>query len=113
MEKARGVLLETVLPQMSFEKRWALAKAVGEYQLQLAELRFGSYGSLYYRSDLPDNTGHNVELEEFSADDTSRFVVGPTTGRGFNDDGKSSVDLDIGPCKSSLQLHMKYSLIRL
>lgn len=101
MEKVNGVTLQTMLPQMDLRKRWAVAKAVAKYQLQWAEVDFKSFGSLYYRSDLPAHSATSMELLESSEYDMERFAVGPTTGRHFNDYVRMPVKFDIGPCQSS------------
>lgn len=100
MEKAKGVLLDTVLPKMDFKQRWKLAQAVADYQMQWAEAGFQSYGSLYYRSDLPNNSANSAAIPSSSEDDMKRFAIGPTTDRNPTDGLNLSLELDLGPCKS-------------
>lgn len=106
MEKAKGVLLETMLPEMDIKQRWDLAQAVTEYQLRWVEAGFQSYGSLYYRLDLPTNSANSAALLNSPEADMERFAIGPTTDRISTVGRKIPLDFDLGPCRSSLQLYM-------
>ncbi|OJZ84394.1 hypothetical protein ASPFODRAFT_62373 [Aspergillus luchuensis CBS 106.47] len=55
------------------------------------------YGSLYYSKDLQSNSGCILVNEDGSRFKDDRFAIGPSTGRGFLDDGRIDVDFDRGP----------------
>ena len=98
MKKAQGVLLSSMLPKMDIKKRWALARVVADHQMQWAETSFETYGSLYYRADLPSVGATDCADSDVSGQNLNRFVIGPTTARTYNKRGKISVKCDIGPC---------------
>lgn len=72
---------------------------------------FSQYGSLYYSSDLNDSAGCVLAKENGIKVNQRRFAVGPSTGRGFLDDGRIALDFDRGPCKLSNQIYQSYLLI--
>jgi aminoglycoside phosphotransferase (APT) family kinase protein len=98
MEKAEGVLLSTMLPKMDLKKRWAIARAVADFQMQWVETPFEAYGSLYYRSDIADVNAKDRAASDIRVTQLERFVVGPTTARTYNERGNISVKCDLGPC---------------
>jgi hypothetical protein len=99
MEKAKGVMLSTMLPKMDIKKRWALARVVAGYQMQWAETPFEAYDSLYYRADLPSVDAKDRALSDDRRSKMDRFTIGPTTSRTYNEHGKISVRCNLGPCK--------------
>ena len=98
MEKAEGVQLDKVWPKMDITKRFELVKTISKYQKAWMSRSFTQYGSLYYSSDLKDSDGCGLAKDGSDVKE-HRFAVGPTTGRGFLDDGRIEVDFDRGPCK--------------
>lgn len=104
MEKTPGVPLDTVWAEMGIEDRLVIVKAIARYQKAWMSCTFKQFGSLYYSEDLDGPTQSllytdcdGVELKE------PKFVVGPSTGRSFSDDGRSMVEFDRGPCKTLSQ----------
>jgi len=105
MEKAKGVLLSTMLPKMDIKKRWALARVVADYQMQWAETPFEAYGSLYYRADLPSVDARDCIPSIHRGSSPERFIIGPTTARTYNEHGKISLKCDLGPCNVTRYFH--------
>lgn len=100
MEKIPGVQLDVVWAGMEIQDRLTIAKAIARFQKSWMSCSFNQFGSLYYSKDLVGPTDrplytdcHGVQVKD------SKFAVGPSTGRGFNDDGRSTVHFDDGPCK--------------
>lgn len=100
MEKARGVLLEKMLPQMDTKKRWKLVKAVAEYQIKMAETNFSRYGSLYFTSDLLETNSSDGITSESSPSKLNKYSVGPTTGTYQRYANPLTLNVDFGPCES-------------
>jgi len=101
MEKLPGVQLDVVWAGMNIEDRLTIVKAIARYQKAWMSCSFNQFGSFYYSEDLDGPTQsplytnyHGVEVTD------SRFAVGPSTGRGFIDDGRLIVEFDRGPCKT-------------
>lgn len=101
MEKVDGVQLATVWEDMPVEDRFTIAKGIADYQATWTSCNFNQYGSLYYREDLDgDVPSFSYQDENSGTVADQRYAVGPSTAREYYDDGRSSVDLDRGPCKS-------------
>lgn len=98
MDKAKGVLLSAMLPNMDIKKRWTLTRVAANYQMQWEETPFEAYGSLYYRADLPYIDAKDCAASGVGGSNLERFVIGPTTARTHNERGKISVTCDLGPC---------------
>ena len=60
MEKAPGVPLATVWPNLDIFDRIKIAKVLAGYQKTLASTAFPAYGNLYYKSDLGVNFASTV-----------------------------------------------------
>lgn len=79
MEKAGGVPLDDLLPQMPFEDRWSLSQKVLQFQKTLMSVHFSRYGALYFARDLG---GDLDELDWLYKDldgkrfKDSRFTIG-------------------------------------
>lgn len=99
MEKVGGVQLNKVWPRMNIKQRFELVKTISRYQKAWMSKTFTQYGSLYYSKDLQSNSGCILVNEDGSQFEDDRFAIGPSTGRGFLDDGRIDVDFDRGPCK--------------
>lgn len=100
MEKLPGIQLSVVWADMEIEARLTIAKAIARYQKAWMSVSFNQFGSLYFAKDLDGSTRslsythhHDITVTD------PRFAVGPSTARGFNDDGRSNVEFDRGPCK--------------
>ena len=108
MEKVPGISLDQAWAKMDIRDRFTVVKAIARYQKAWMSVSFLKYGSLYYAQDLDERTQqsplfvdqHNVEVSN------SRYAVGPSTGRGFVDEGKVDVDFDRGPCETGNQISM-------
>ena len=100
MEKLPGIQLQTMWRGMGIEHRLAIVKAIARYQATWSSFSFRHYGSLYYSEDLrqlkqrfPIVKGPGATVID------PKFMIGPSTARVFNDDGRSTVEFDRGPCK--------------
>ena len=98
MEKAKGVSLNTVWPRTNIADRWAILRTLVEPQNTWASTLFPAYGSLYYSSDLSPGT-HSVPCEVQASSSGEAFVIGPTEGRDWSNDGRTMIDFDRGPCE--------------
>ncbi|PIA89672.1 Altered inheritance of mitochondria protein 9, mitochondrial [Cercospora beticola] len=101
MEKANGVSLESVWPRMKLADRLTIMKTLVEYQKLWASTPFPAYGSLYYDSDLSSDT-HSVPCESQASFSGAAFVIGPSEGRDWIDDGRMLIEFDRGPWTSAL-----------
>ncbi|KAL8840496.1 MAG: hypothetical protein Q9176_003822 [Flavoplaca citrina] len=98
MEKLPGVQLDVVWAGMKIEDRLTIVKTIAHYQKAWMSCSFNRYGSLYYPGDLDGHTQSPLYTDYQGIPVTnSKFVVGPSTGRGFSDDGRSTVEFDRGP----------------
>lgn len=101
MEKVAGVQLDKVWPKMDIKARFELVKTISGYQKAWMSTSFTQYGSLYYSSDLDDSDGCVLVKGDGSVAKDHRFVVGPSAGREFLDDGRIALDFNRGPCMDS------------
>ena len=103
MEKMPGVRLDEVWPGMDVEARFKLSQSMVKYEAAWMSVKFEKFGSLYYAEDLD---GHTQSLRYTNCSGITitdpRFAIGPSTGRGFMDDGRLTVEFDRGPCKTDL-----------
>ena len=100
MEKLPGIQLSVVWADMEIEARLTIAKAIARYQKAWMSISFNQFGSLYFAEDLDRSTQSLSYTNHQDITVTEpRFAVGPSTARGFNDDGRSNVEFDRGPCK--------------
>ena len=107
MEKLPGVPLDGVWPQMDINNRMAIAESIAAYQKKWMSLSFQKFGSLYYADDLDGRTQSPLYVKTGGVPITNpRFVVGPSVGRVFMDDGRSTVEFDRGPCKTLLPANL-------
>lgn len=113
MEKAEGVPLTAKWAELKTAERFEVAKSIAQLQEQWSAASLSGYGSVYYASDLPDH--HAISLSSTTNDDAdTRFVIGPTTGRDWLDEGRQFLDFDRGPCEfilTSGDTSSPYSLI--
>ena len=100
MEKVPGIQLSVVWADMGIEDRLAIAKAIAQYQKAWMSISFNRFGSLYYTEDLEGSTQSLSYINHNGITVTDpRFAIGPSTARALNDDGRSNVEFDRGPCK--------------
>ena len=73
--------------------------AMTRLQKEWVSVSFSHYGSLYYRGDVPPpvDDHHCIKNDKVVRD--SRFsTIGPDTGRSWYDAGRSTLNVDRGPC---------------
>ena len=100
MEKAKGEPLDRYFDKMDVADRFEVLKEIARYQLQWLSTPFSGYGGLYFSSDLEDS--EKVILAptgQHGNNNIEGFVIGPTVGRQWVDDGRLLVDFNRGPCK--------------
>ena len=101
MEKLPGVPLDTVWAGMEVKDRLTIVKAIARYEKAWMSCTFKQFGSLYYSEDLDGPTQSLLHTDCDGVESKEpRFAVGPSTGRNFNDNGRSMVEFDRGPCKT-------------
>ena len=99
MEKAPGVQLDELWPNMDIKARFEVVKAIASFQNAWASTSFSQYGSLYYSFDIDRENACILTKSDGSRNTEPRFTVGPSVGRDMLDDGRIAVDFDRGPCK--------------
>ena len=100
MEKLPGIQLSVVWADMGIEDRLTIAKVMARYQKAWMSVSFNQFGSLYYPEDLDESTQSLAYTNHHDVTVTDpRFAIGPSTARAFNDDRRSNVEFDRGPCK--------------
>ena len=110
MEKLPGVRLDLVWSGMGIEDRLTVVKAIARYQKTWMSISFKQFGSLYYAQDLDGNIQRPLYIDSGGNTITnSRFSVGPSAGREFNDDERATVEFDRGPCKTCIQQSEAYT----
>ena len=94
---------------MGIEDRFKIVKDIARFQKSWMTCSFRGYGSLYYWEGLetPDPKPLYTDRDGVEVMD-SRFAIGPSTGRGFSDDGRSTVEFDRGPCDSQCSICQKH-----
>lgn len=101
MEKLPGIPLDGVWAKLSLNDRIALAENIAGYQKKWMSISFQKFGSLYYAADLDGRSQSPLYTKCGGVPITNpRFTVGPSVGRVFMDDGRSTVDFNRGPCKT-------------
>lgn len=99
MEKVPGIQLSTLWKGMDFEDRVAILTTIAKFQASWMSTSFTQFGSLYYKEDLQ---GSKQSLSYTAPNGDTlidlKFAVGPCTVRNTNDDGRSTIDFDRGPC---------------
>jgi len=110
MEKAPGIQLSELWDGMHSRKKYDIIKQLVGFEKAFAAAKLPAYGSLYYSDNLPESTlaialpGMDVKGRDES------FSICPTKNRKHFDDGRGTLDLDRGPCKSNLFQKSKLSL---
>ncbi|QIX02457.1 hypothetical protein AMS68_007974 [Peltaster fructicola] len=92
MEKAPGVLLDTLWPKMDLEARFAVVESLLKFCSAWADFKHEGYGSIYFEKDLPPSAAR-LPFAHQGRD----FALGTIVGRSWCDDGRDTVALDRGP----------------
>lgn len=102
MEKQAGIVLANVWETMKGKQKVQILDQVVEFERRLAATKLSQFGSLYYKSDLPDNSDTASPLYVDSTGNEVRsktFGIGPTAHRSFFDFGRGELDIGRSPCK--------------
>jgi len=108
MEKAKGVLLQSVYDDLDLKERWMLVQAIAKYQQSWSEASFEKYGSLYYETDPQYATPKETSPRQNERTRSSGFTIGPTAGVEWNQYETLQVEFDRGPCKSLVLGNINY-----
>jgi len=102
MEKVEGIELDQVWSTMDVVDRFTVVKHIASFQNKWASISLNKYGSLYFPEDLlgPQRDCLTYTDEQGCEHTSTEFAMGPSTARENNDDGRGSVEFDLGPCKS-------------
>ncbi|KAL4802496.1 hypothetical protein BDV18DRAFT_146832 [Aspergillus unguis] len=105
MTKPLGIPVSNYWSSMDSEQRSALVKSICLMQKSWTSKPLYGFGSVYHMSNL-ENSYRRIELKnprinaktpiDSSLTDKD-WVVGPSTGRGFLDDGRIDMEIDRGP----------------
>ncbi|PKY00206.1 hypothetical protein P168DRAFT_313430 [Aspergillus campestris IBT 28561] len=107
MEKQAGMILTDVWDSIKGKQKVRILDQVVDTERRLAATNFSTFGSLYYKDDLPeksdstsllyiDAVGNEVQSEVFR--------IGPTNHRSFFDFGRGELDIDHGPWSTITEL---------
>ncbi|KAJ7641411.1 kinase-like domain-containing protein [Roridomyces roridus] len=99
MECAPGVQLSTVWSKLGARERKNVVNSVISVEQRLLEVQFSHYGSLYYKSDIPNAWQAPQLFADRSREDTAtaKFCIGPSADRTFHEDERADMALDRGP----------------
>lgn len=112
MEKAPGIQLSELWGEMHSQKKYGIIKQLVGFEKALTTAKLPAYGSLYYSDDLPKHISA-IALPVMDVNgSTKSFSIGPTNNRKYFDDGRGTLELDRGPCKSNFFQQSKLSLFR-
>jgi hypothetical protein len=112
MEKAPGIQLSELWDEMHSQKKYGIIKQLVGFEKALATAKLPAYGSLYYSDDLPKPISA-IALPVMDVNGSKKsFSIGPTNNRKYFDDGRGTLELDRGPCKSNFFQQSKLSLFR-
>jgi hypothetical protein len=95
MEKVSGVQLSKFWDDMEVMQKSKIVANIVRFEKSLAVNPFRAYGSLYYSDGDATKKGD--------------FTVGPTNNRKYFDDGRGSLVLDRGSCRSTNELEPLFS----
>ena len=90
MEKAPGVEVSKVWPQLSEKHRLRLIDEIIRMEKAALEYPLPSHGSIFFRSDV------GAKMASAPVDET--FAIGPSLDRSFWSDERETMDIDRGPC---------------
>lgn len=85
---------------MNIKDRFAVVKAIAEFQKSWTSISFTKYGSLYFSEDLEDMSPQGPLYVDANGNKitNNRYAIGPSTGRENFDHKRATVDFDRGPC---------------
>lgn len=106
MDKVDGIELGKKWPELKGAQKRSLVKAMIELERKFASTSFKMFGSLYYAEDVANSNADNPLYTTDGGEEVrnTKFVVGPTTDRKFFDDGRGTVNVDVGPCTKLFRL---------
>ena len=99
MDKAEGVSLSQVWNKMKLPQKLQVLLAMTRLQKQWLSISFSHYGGLYYAGDVQSPAGNHY-IKDGKAVKDSEFAIGPATGRDWLDAGRSTLNIERGPCTS-------------
>lgn len=95
MEKAPGIALDAVWPDMPSSLKDEVVRAWVDVEKRLTVHLFGGCGSIFYSDNpLPTSTPFSAEGGR-----DNRFVLGPVMTQRFWGEGKHRLDVNRGPCE--------------
>lgn len=97
MDKVEGIPLSQVWSTMKLPQKLQVLLAMTRLHKQWLSVSFSHYGSLYYAGDVQPLAGNHY-IKDGRVVSDSGFVIGPATGRDWCDAGRSTLDVDKGPC---------------
>lgn len=101
MKKAHGVQLSELWDELHSQKKFRIIKQLVGFEKALATAKLPAYGSLYYSDDLPEPTSA-IALPVINVNRSAKsFSIGPTNNRKYFDDGRGTLELERGSCKSN------------
>lgn len=95
MEKAPGKPLTSRWFELTPRERVSLVVSFVEIEKKLFDIPFGSYGSLYYKDNLPSSRS---DLYASPNDTNEKFCIGPSADHMFWRGRHGELDLNRGPC---------------
>jgi hypothetical protein len=94
MEKLSGIPLGDVWYSMTPKEHHKVMKKIVHWEAQLMSLNFPAHGSIYYRKDLTSEKKIPLPGQK-----DVEFCIGPSSHYSWWHDGRSTLDIDRGPCK--------------
>jgi hypothetical protein len=101
MEKASGIEVSKVWPQLSQEHRLLLIDEIARIEKAALEHPLPSYGSIFFHGDL------SPETASVAVDGT--FAIGPSLEKIFWSAEREAMDIDRGPCKRTSQFALSFA----
>lgn len=101
METAQGVQLSNVWTDLDARQKKNVTNSIIEAEQRLLDAKFSQYGSLYYKSDIPEaDRAPRLYADVSRPDDGSeaKFCIGPSANRNFYEDERADMDIERGPC---------------
>ena len=92
MEKALGIEVSKVWPQLSEKHRLRLIDQIIRIEKGALENPLPGYGSIFFRNDVDPKMATVVD---------ETFVIGPSLDRNFWSEERETMDIDLGPCEIS------------
>lgn len=102
MEKMPGVPLSEIWWNLQPNKKLKVFRQIARYQRRWADIKFNRFGSLYYAEQLDTSLSGHLYVENINPVTNSQFVVGPSCGREWSDEGRWDIQCYRGPCNPSL-----------